>query len=90
MSKKLSKKEREKVVTKGYLEDKDYVTKDYLDKKLDNYVTKDYLDIRLNELSKEFKDYVSALIEHQTHQLQTFYEGFDNRYVLRKEWEAAK
>jgi len=57
------------------------VTKGYLN---------DYLDIRLKQQSQELRDHVDVLIEHQTHQLETFFEGLDDRYVLRREWEAAK
>lgn len=59
---KLSKKERGEVVTKGYLEDAGMVTKDffvdYLEKTLEskNYVTKDYLENRFIDFRKEIKN----------------------------------
>lgn len=67
MNKKLTKKEREEVVTKGYLEDQDYVTKQYLDEKLEKYVTKDYLDEKFDyfagALRDEFQDKFQIIFE---------------------------
>lgn len=100
MEKKISKKEREEVVTKGflvdYLDSKDYITKDYLDSQ--NYVTKDYFETRLESTinkalekqSKEFYRHMEALMEHHMHSLQVFMENMDERYVLRKEWLSYK
>lgn len=71
MNKKLTKKEREEVVTKGYLNDylesQNYVTKQYLDEKLENYVTKDYLDER-------FKYYVDVLKEVNNDKFEVIFE----------------
>ena len=96
MKKKLSQKEREEVVTKGFLSDyldsKNYITKDYLDSK--NYITKDYLedylDMRFKKQTLEFKQYLDSLMEHQMHQLQILMEQMDERYVLRREWISAR
>lgn len=112
---KLSQKEQEEVVTKGFLveylektleeklESKNYVTKDYLEEVLEskNYITKDYLDSKnyitkdyfeegLNKQSADFRQHLESLMEHQMDQLQVFMEQMDNRYVLRREWNAAK
>lgn len=90
----ISQKEREEVVTKGFLSDyldsKNYITEDYLDKRLEIYVTKDYLDVRLQEQTTEFKQYMEALMEHHMHQLQVFIEHMDDRYVLRREWNSVR
>jgi hypothetical protein len=108
MSKKLSKKERENVVTKGYLFDlmekqeflifkyfksKGFVTKKELN--LDDYITKEYyydsveeiVERRLKKLKSQHRSDIEILMEHHLHQLQTLFEGLDNRYVLRKEWK---
>lgn len=74
MSKKLSKKERGEVVTKGYYYD----------------TLEEILNKRLSELRVEFRGDVETLMEHQTHQLQSIFEGFDERYVLKKELKVAQ
>jgi hypothetical protein len=89
MRKKLSQKERDEAVTKGFLEDyldevlesKNYITKDYFEERLESTITK-----ALEKQSKDFYQHMDALIEHQLHSLQTFMESMDDRYVLRKEW----
>jgi arginine/ornithine N-succinyltransferase beta subunit len=48
MNKKLSKKEREEFVTKGYLEDQGYATKDYIDIRFE--FQDDKLDVIFEEL----------------------------------------
>ncbi len=70
MIKKLSKKERGEIVTKGFLED-------YFE---------DRLNIALEKQSKEFRQYIDTMIEYQLNSIQTFMENMDERYVLRKEW----
>ena len=70
MIKKLSKKEREEIVTKGFLED-------YFE---------DRLNIALEKQSKEFRQYIDTMIEYQLNSIQTFMENMDERYVLRREW----
>ena len=99
--KKLSQKERNEVVTKGFLVDYlDKVLDEKLESKLEskleekleskNYVTKEYLEDRLDKSltkqSKDFYQHMEALIEHQLHSIQTFMESMDDRYVLRREW----
>ena len=79
MNKKLSQKEREESVTKGFLEDY-----------LGIYVTKDYLDIRLKEQTLDFKQHLNSLMEHQMHQLEILMEQMDERYMLRREWNIAQ
>lgn len=51
---------------------------------------KDYLDIRLKEQTLDFKQHLESLMEHQMHQLEILMEQMDDRYVLRKEWEAIR
>lgn len=75
--KKLTPKQREEVVTKGFLYEQNFVTKEYLDKKL-------------KEQSAEFRHYIDTLIEHQLDQIQIFMEQMDERYVLRREWNIVK
>lgn len=72
--KKLTSKQRNEPVTKGFLIDNGYVTKDYLDKKL-------------KEQSRDFRQHLESLMEHQMDQLQIFMEQMDERYVLRREWK---
>lgn len=111
MLKKLTKKERDAVVTKGYVYDliekqdfliykylksKDFVTKKQL--KENDYVTKKYyfdtlekvVSRRIKKQKSEFRSDLDALMEHHMHQLQVLFEGFDDRYVLRKELEVVK
>jgi len=98
MKKELSQKEREEVVTKGflvdYLDKKEYITRpvleEILEKKLEPYVTKDYLDKRMKEQSADFRQHLDSLIEHHMNQLQIFMESMDERYVLRREWNMSK
>jgi CRISPR/Cas system type I-B associated protein Csh2 (Cas7 group RAMP superfamily) len=88
MSKKLSKKERGEVVTKGYLHDvlddklRNYVTKDYMESK--NYVTKDYLDERFikfrKEINKDFAHHTGVLMEDNHDTIKTLIEAFENRF----------
>jgi hypothetical protein len=79
---KLSKKEREEPVTKGYLTDyledklENYVTKDYLDEKLENYVTKDYLDKKIDQ---DLVRHIGAMLEDSNSKLQILFEHFDAR-----------
>lgn len=75
--KKLTPKQRNEVVTKGFLVD-------------NGYLTKDYLDQRLKEQSSEFLQRLEFLTKHQMNQLQIFMEQMDERYVLRKKWWALK
>jgi hypothetical protein len=92
MKKKLSQKEREETVTKGFLSDclEDTVTKGFLSDCLKDYVTKDYLTETINNAmekqAKDFYQHMDALMEHHMHMLQVFMENMDDRYVLRKEW----
>lgn len=58
MNKKLTKKEREEVVTKGYLEDQDFVTKSYLN----------------NTLDERFKYYVEILKEVNNDKFEMIFE----------------
>jgi hypothetical protein len=88
--KKLTPKQREETVTKGFLYEQNFVTKEYLDKKLEPYVTKEYLDKKLKEQSAEFRQHIDTLIEHQLDQIQIFMEQMDKRYVLRREWNVLK
>jgi RNA binding exosome subunit len=78
MNKKLTKKESEEVVTKGYYHD----------------TLDEILDVRFNkfrkEINKDFKFHIDSLMENYIDQLQALIEGFDDKYVLRKEWETAK
>jgi len=82
MKRKLSKKEYNEVVTKGYfLEVLDsHVTKEYLDKKLENYVTKDHLEERLTAFTEtimgEFRSQIKMVIEY----LQTVIERYDREH----------
>lgn len=75
---KLSKKEREEVVTKGHLEDQDYVTKDFLVDYLEsnNYVTKDYLD-------KKFSHYFQLISEDFSHKITGAIEGLEMRMDVK-------
>ncbi len=74
MIKKLSKKERGEIVTKGFLED-------YL-----NDVLEFTINNALEKQSKEFRQYIDTMIEYQLNSIQTFMENMDERYVLRREW----
>jgi hypothetical protein len=89
MKKKLSQKEREEVVTKGYLsdvlEERNYITKDYFEEHLESTINK-----ALEKQSKEFYQHMEALMEHQMNQLQVFMEHMDEQYVLRREWVAQR
>ena len=78
MSKKLFKKEKGELVTKGYLNDC-----------LDERFTEFKKEFR-KEINEDFERHVGALIEHYIDQLQAMFEGLDDRYVLRKEWNLAK
>jgi hypothetical protein len=94
--KKLTKKQREEVVTKGYLEDlleeKDYVTKSHLNETLYDMMntmseTMDRkISIAMDKQLQEFNRNMGALMEHQMHQIQIMFESLDTRYVLRSEW----
>ncbi len=68
MLRKLTKKEREGVVTKGYLEDQDYVTKDYLDEKF-----KFYIDAFRDENNDKFQvvfEELKSMREHSERRLE--------------------
>lgn len=99
MIKKLSQKEKNEIVTNGYFHD--YLNKRFdkqtkeIYKKMDNQKKEIYKKMdnqkkeiykKMDEQSKEFRKHLEFLIEHQTNQLQSIFEGFDNRYVLRTEW----
>ena len=76
--KKLSKKEREEVVTKGYFHDT-------LEEVLDERFGKFRKEFR-REINEDFKKHIDVLMEHHRSQLEVILEGLDNRYVLRSEW----
>ncbi len=90
--KKLSQKEREEVLTKGFLIDNKYLTLRTLDEIMDpkNRITKEQLESKLKLLKDDARQHIESLMEHQMHQLQVLMEQMDERYVLRKEWEAAQ
>ena len=85
--KKLTSKQRNEPVTKGFLVDHKYLTIKTLEELMDpkNYVTKESLEQKLSLLSNESRQHLEALVEHQMHQLQIFMEQMDERYVLRRE-----
>jgi len=80
MIKKLSNKEREDNVTKGYLHD-------VLDDKLSAYVTKDFLinDFK-NQLKIELEDsftrHIQVLMEDNYSTTMTLIEAFQNRFKI--------
>ena len=91
--KKLSQKERNESVTKGYLEDQDYVTKEYfhdtleatLDKK--DYATKDYVGASFEAMDLKFQGYMedsrrhmTMLMEDNRHQIRLLMEGTNARF----------
>ena len=80
--KKLSQKEREELVTKGFLEDCFDIRFEELSKKLTKEIT--------TEISADFRQHLDSLMEHQMHQLEVLMEQMDDRYVLRREWESAR
>jgi hypothetical protein len=84
---KISKKEREELVTKGFLIDNKYLTIRTLDEILDpkNRITQEQLDTKINLLREDARQHLEALMEHRMHQLQVLMEQIDARYVLRKE-----
>ncbi len=92
MKRKMSPKEREEVVTKGFLIDQKYLTLKTLEEIMDpkNRVTKESLEKRLALLSSDFRQHLETLMEHQINQLQILMEQMDERYILRREWDSAR
>ncbi len=99
MKKKLSQKERNESVTKGFLEDykdflerkkyvtesslkktlenKDYVTKDFLKKQ--DYVTKDWATEMYQKITEEFARHTNALVEMIRHENRLIIEALEHR-----------
>ncbi|MCB9806110.1 hypothetical protein H6775_03045 [Candidatus Nomurabacteria bacterium] len=94
--KKLSKKEREEVVTKGYLvdylESQNYITKEYLESK--NYVTKDYLEDKFAHyfglISEDFTQKITVAIEGLEIRLDAKFARIDERFdrLERRMWRS--
>ena len=71
MKKKLSKKTREEVVTKGFLED-------YLDSK--DYATKSHVDSIFNYYQSDMKHHIDSLIERQHDYFRAIIEVLEGRF----------
>ena len=79
--KKLTLKERDEVVTKGYLEDILEQKLGYeLDQKLDQKLNKMFND-KFALWSKEMERHVASLIENSDSKFEIFYEGFEGHDV---------
>ncbi len=82
MKKKLSKKEREEVVTKGFLEDylesRNYITKEYLDSK--DYATKAHVQEIFNYYQSDMKHHIDSLIERQHDYFRAIIETLEGRF----------
>lgn len=78
---KIPENELDEPVTKRFLIENEFITRKTLE---------EILDIRFEKHSREFRQYLETLMEHQMHQLQVFMEHLDDRYVLRKEWELSR
>ena len=71
MKKKLSQKEREEVVTKGFLED-------YLDSK--DYATKAHVQEIFNYYQSDMKHHIDSLIERQHDYFRAIIETLEGRF----------
>jgi hypothetical protein len=85
MKKKLSQKERNETVTKGflvdYLEKQEYITRPVLEEILEskNYVTKDWAQDMFETLLREFQNHTSALAESFRHENSLIIEALTHR-----------
>jgi len=85
MKKKLSQKERNEVVTKGFLIDNNFVTESRLEEILDskNYVTKDWAQEMFETFQKiireDFAQQTGALIEAFRHENRLVVEALESR-----------
>lgn len=70
MKKKLSKKERNETVTKGYLEDQDFVTKDWAMEMFEKFEKR---------ITEEFRNHTGALMEFHAHQNQLVIDALLHR-----------
>ena len=83
--KKLTQKERNEAVTKGYLEDRDYVTKDYIH---DSFAAMelrmerrfDLIDQKFELLREESYRHMVSLMEDNRHQIRILMEGNNIRF----------
>lgn len=71
---KLSQKERNELVTKGYLED-------ILERK--QYATKEYVHDAFEQMKKEMQQHVTALMEDNRHQIKLLFEAFEYKFEAR-------
>ena len=76
MKKKLSKKERGEVVTKGFLED-------YLDSK--DYATKAHVQEIFNYYQSDMKHHIDSLIERQHDYFRAIIETLEGRFERNEE-----
>ena len=85
MKKKLSQKERNEPVTKGFLADyldkKEYITRPVLEEILEskNYVTKDWAQGMFETILSEFRTQTGALIESFRHENRLVIESLESR-----------
>ncbi len=82
MKKKLSKKEREENVTKGFLtdflEEGGYVTESFIVSQ--NYATKDYVSEIFNYYQSDMKHHIDSLIERQHDYFCAIIETLEGRF----------
>ncbi len=81
--KKLSKKERNEAVTKGFIEDQGFVTKGYLEDVLNekDYVTKSYMHEAFEVLDHKMQHYTTVVMEDNRAQTLKLIEAFDSRFI---------
>ncbi len=92
MQRKLSTKERKETVNKGYLEDQDYTTKDWVFEMFESFERKILLsfDKKVEAIKKDNRQYyevhqkenrqhMESLMEENRHNLQAIVEVFDSK-----------
>ena len=90
---KLTQKEREEAVTKGYVEDQDFVTmktlkkhdyrtEAYFKKALssEDFATKEYVAEAFAAMDTKFQRYIQSLMEDNRHYFQVLMEGNNMRF----------